>query len=418
MTEGFGGCIAFVIGEHLSHSFSPIIHSMLADYSYGILELPREKLGDFMKNGKFDFVNVTIPYKKDVIPFLDSLSPEAEKIGAVNTVIRSKDGRLTGYNTDYFGFEYLLKKSGIECAGKKVLILGSGGASRPVRAVFEDNGASQIIVVSRTGAVNYENIYTHNDADIIVNTTPVGMYPDNGSTPCDLSMFGHCRGVIDIIYNPERTKLLLDAERLGIPFAGGLTMLVAQAQKACELFTGVKTDGSEISEIVHRISFDTRNIILIGMPGCGKSTVGALLAEKLDREFIDADEEFTRVNGISPADAMGRFGEEKFRHMEHEVINSVGKLSGRVIATGGGAVTRDDNYAPLHQNGVIVYLQRDLSRLAVDGRPISQSLGVGEIFRRRRAFYEKFADITVSCNDAPEEAANEIISVLKGRKDK
>ena len=408
MIKGTG----YLLGEHLSHSFSPRIHSLLGDYSYGIMELSRDELGAFMKSSRFDFLNVTIPYKKEVIPYLSYLSPEAEKIGAVNTVKRTDNGLLIGYNTDYYGFDYTLRKSGISVDGAKVLVLGSGGASMPIKAVLSDRGAKNIITVSRSGENNYENISKHYDADIIINTTPVGMYPNNGERLIDLSLFSSCRGVVDIIYNPLKTALLLDAEALGIPNAGGLSMLVAQAKRAAEIFTDKEIADEEIEKIINVISFEMSNIILVGMPGCGKSTVASALARLSDKTFIDCDDEFSKKFGISPSEAIQTLGEEKFRQMEHEVTLDVGKLTRCVIATGGGVITRRENYAPLHQNGKIFFIERPVEQLAVEGRPLSQSIGTNTLYEKRHPLYLEFSDYTVQ-NQSVTDTAKKIIKLMK-----
>ena len=402
----------YLLGEHLSHTFSPRIHSLLADYSYGIIEIPKDDLKSFMTSGKFDFLNVTIPYKKEVIPYLSDLSEESKKIGAVNTVKRTPNGCLVGYNTDYYGFDYTLKKSGISVKGAKVLVLGSGGASVTVKAVLEDRGAKQIVVISRSGKDNYENISKHKDADIIVNTTPVGMYPHNGEKPIDPGLFPNCRGVIDIIYNPLKTSLLLDAEKLGIKNIGGLSMLVAQAKRAAEIFTDTMIHDAKIEEIMNVISSEMSNVILVGMPGCGKSTIGNIVAKLSGKTFVDCDEEFENKFGISPAEAIKTLGEAKFRQMEHEVTLEIGKLTGCVIATGGGVVTRKENYDPLHQNGKIFFIERPIELLAIDGRPISQSRGTAELYSERLPLYLKFSDHTVENQDA-ENTAKTIIEIMK-----
>ncbi len=413
MLHGFDGLKGYILGEHLPHTFSPKIHSYFADYYYGKVELEREHLAKFISSGEFDFLNVTIPYKKEIIPYLTSLSPEASQIGAVNTVKKMSDGSLVGYNTDYYGFEYTLKKSGISLNNAKVLVLGSGGASMPIRAALRANGAREIIIISRSGEDNYENISKHSDAEIIVNTTPLGMYPDNGVSPVDLNTFTACRGVIDIVYNPSLTKLLLDAEKRGISHIGGLYMLVAQAKCAAEIFTNAIIDDSEIDRICKLIEAETKNIILIGMPGCGKSSVGKLVAETLSRPFFDADLVFYDKFGISPADTINKYGEEEFRNMEHNVILELGKMSGAIIACGGGVVTRDENYAPLHQNGTIFYIERKLENLKTEGRPLSQSEGVSTLYQKRLPMYNRFCDYKIVSNEIKLDTVNKIIDAVK-----
>lgn len=403
MKQGFSHLRCGLLGEHLGHSFSPLIHGTLADYTYELLERSPEEVEAFVKQGGYDAFNVTIPYKKTLIPFLDRLSPEAEKIGAVNTVVRRSDGTLDGYNTDYFGFDSMLSASNIEVYGKKALVLGSGGASNTVQAVLRDRGVRELVVIGRSLENNYENLDRHADAEIIVNTTPVGMYPNNGASPIDLSLFPACRGVLDVIYNPAKTALLLDAEARGIAACGGLWMLVAQAVRAFEYFTGEEAEDGSIEKIFRALSMSTQNIVLIGMPGCGKSTVGKLLAEVLARPFFDADDEFCTMHGLTPAEAINTLGEDRFRAMEHEVLLQLGKKSGAVIACGGGAVTREKNYAPLHQNGVIVYLRRELAKLATGGRPLSQKTSPEALYLARKTSYERFADLTVDSTEVPEQ---------------
>ncbi len=413
MKNGYKKMRCALIGEHLGHSFSRIIHEKIADYSYDLVELTPDRVGDFVRNGGYDAFNVTIPYKKEVIPYLDRISPEAERIGAVNTVVRRADGSLDGYNTDYFGFDRMIDALGVDPAGKKAVVLGSGGASVTVQTVLADRGAGEIIVVGRALENNYGNIDRHFDADIIVNTTPVGMYPNNGECPVELSNFKKCGAVLDLIYNPAKTQLLLEAEALGIPHINGLYMLAAQAVRAYEFFTQDSAERGIIKKITADISFDTKNIILIGMPGCGKSTVGKIIARMTERPFFDADDEFTAMHGITPAEAITSMGEERFRELEHKTLCALGKNSGAVIACGGGAVTKEYNYAPLHQNGIIVYLRRELSRLATNGRPLSQGRTAEELYEARREAYERFADIRTDSTEIPEKTAELILSELK-----
>ncbi len=413
MKQGYQHMKCGLIGEHLGHSFSGPIHAEIADYTYELVELPTEGVGEFVLNGGFDAFNVTIPYKKTVIPFLNSISAEAERIGAVNTVVRRADGRLDGYNTDYFGFDGMLSASGIDVKDKKAVILGNGGASLTVQTVLQDRGAAEIVVVDLNLENNYENIGKHSDADVIVNATPVGMYPNNGKSLISLAMFPNCHGVLDVIYNPARTSLLLEAEQRGIPCINGLYMLVAQAVKAFEFFTGDKAEEGIIEEITQKIALQTHNIILIGMPGCGKSTVGQHLAEMTGRRFYDADIEFEKHHGITPAEAIQALGEPRFREMEHEVLCELGKMSGTVIACGGGAVTREQNYAPLHQNGILIYLERELSRLATGGRPLSQQRSVEELYQARKDAYERFADLRIQSTEIPEKTAEAMLNALK-----
>jgi len=413
MRRGYQGMRCGLIGEHLGHSFSPQIHAAIADYPYDLVELPPEGVGEFVRNGGYDAFNVTIPYKKDVIPFLDSISPEAEKIGAVNTVVRHKDGTVHGYNTDYFGFDGMLTASGIKVRGKKALVLGNGGASLTVQAVLRDRGVRELIVVHARLENNYTNLDRHADAEVIVNTTPVGMFPNNGESLIRLADFPQCEGVLDVIYNPAKTALLLDAEARGIPYINGLYMLVAQAVKAFEFFTGDVAEAGIIEAVTRQIETETQNIILIGMPGCGKSTVGKRLAQRTGRPFYDADDEFLVMHGISPAEAIQSLGEDRFRQMEHETLCHLGKMSGTVIACGGGAVTREYNYAPLHQNGVLIYLERELSRLSKKGRPLSQKGSVEDLYAARKDAYECFADLRIRSTEIPERTVDAMLEALK-----
>lgn len=412
MKTGYAHLRCGLIGAHLGHSFSKEIHAHLADYPYELVELEASSVGDFVKDGGLDAFNVTIPYKKTVIPFLDRLSPEAERIGSVNTVVRQKDGSLFGYNTDYFGFLSMLIESGIEVKDKKVLVLGSGGASLTVQAVLSDCGAREIVVVGRSLENNYQNLYRHVDADVIVNTTPVGMYPNNGISPVELSEFPVCRGVLDLIYNPAKTALLLQAEERSIPHANGLRMLVAQAAKAFEYFTGDTVETDAIDRTAKAIERQTQNVVLIGMPSCGKSTVGKLLAKQMRRPFVDADEAFTSMHGLTPAEAITTLGENRFRELEHEVLEKLGKESGLVLACGGGAVTREYNYPVLHQNALIVYLERDLQKLSAVGRPLSQGRPIEQLYAERKDAYERFADLRVRSTEIPEDTAALILHTI------
>ena len=404
-----------LLGRKLGHSYSPAIHADLGDYSYRLFEKEPDELEDFLRNGGFDAINVTIPYKKDVIPFLDELSPTAKKLGAVNTIVRRPDGKLIGHNTDYYGFRSMLEKSALDCRNKKVLVLGSGGASVTIRAVLEEAGAN-VVVISRTGENNYGNLHLHRDAAIIVNTTPVGMYPNAGKSPIDLSHFPRLEGVLDIIYNPARTKLLMDAEALGLVTMNGLWMLVAQAKEAAEWFTGEPISDSIIGTIHGKLRRQMENYILIGMPGCGKSTVAEHLAGLTRREskVVDADAEIERKAGKTIPEIFAQDGEATFRRLETQVLAELGKQSGLIIATGGGCVTRSENYPLLHQNGILIWLQRDTALLSTEGRPLSQQNKLEEMYRVRKSLYEAFADCTIQNDRSPEETALEITKALEG----
>ena len=399
-----------LLGRKLGHSYSPQIHSYLGDYSYELFEKEPEEIEAFLKHGDFTGINVTVPYKKDVIPYLDELTPRAKRLGAVNTIVR-RDGKLIGHNTDYFGFELMVKQSGLSVAGKKVLVLGSGGASNTAVAVLQEMDAN-VVIISRSGVNNYQNLYQHQDAFLIVNTTPVGMYPHVGVSPVDLDIFPGLEGVLDVIYNPARTQLLLDAQRRGIVAMNGLLMLVAQAKEAAEWFTDSHIDDAVIERIHGTLRRQMENIILIGMPGCGKTTVGTALAEKLGRRFVDADAELVIHTGRSIPDIFASDGEAGFRKLETEVLASLGKQSGLVIATGGGCVTKNRNYPLLHQNGTIFWLHRDLAKLPTDGRPLSQANKLTDMYRIRKPLYEAFSDFQIDNNAAPDAAISQILEVL------
>lgn len=387
-----------VLGRKLGHSYSPQIHKHLGDYEFHIFEKEPEELVDFLQNGDFSGTNVTIPYKKDVIPYLDEISPIAQKLGAVNIIVR-RNGKLIGHNSDHFGFQSMVEKSGLSPAGKKCLVLGSGGASATVQAVLKDFGA-QVVVISRSGENNYDNLHLHQDAAIIVNTTPLGMYPHTGQAPLNVAQFPQLEGVLDIVYNPARTQIMLDAEKLGIPTMNGLWMLVAQAKEAAEWFTNSVISDEKIREIYEILRRQMENIILIGMPGCGKSTIGKQLAEVTGKEFVDADEKISQLAGKSIPEIFAEDGEEVFRSFETKALEELGKRSGLVIATGGGCVTKERNYPLLHQNGTIIWLKRDLDQLPTDGRPLSQAGDLAKMYEIRRPMYEAFADHAIDNNDS------------------
>ena len=404
-----------LIGEKLSHSFSPMIHSHLADYPYSLAEIKRDDLESFIKSDKYTSANVTIPYKVAVMEYLDEISDEARAIGCVNCITHTKEGKLRGDNTDFYGLSYLIKSSNIDLSGKKVLILGSGGSFLTARAVCNFLGASCVVCVSRQGEVNYDNVYSlHGNADIIINTSPVGMYPNNLECKIDLEKFKDIKGVFDIVFNPSKTKLLLDAEKLGFPAFGGLTMLVAQAKRASEIFTGEQIPDGEIDRIKKIIEEKTLNIILIGMPGCGKSTVAQTLAQTLEREVIDTDEEIVKNSKMPIPEIFSTFGEGVFRSLEHNEIKNAGKQSGKIISTGGGAVTIADNYEPLHQNGIIVFIKRDIDKLSRDGRPLSIGADLQKMHETRLPLYEKFADIVVDNDSDITTCVEKIITLIRG----
>lgn len=400
-----------LLGEHLTHSYSPQIHALLGDYSYELFEVAPEKLGEFLQAGEFDGLNVTIPYKRAVIPYCAELSAAAREMGSVNTLLRRPDGTLYGDNTDLDGFRWLLARGGGIRPGEKALVLGTGGASQTVQAVLRAAGA-EVAVLSRRGESNYATLPRHADARLVVNATPVGMYPNNGARLIDLAQLPQCRCVLDLIYNPARTRLLLDAAARGIRCENGLSMLVAQAKRAAELFTGRDIPDAACTDILRRMEVQMHNLILVGMPGSGKTTVGSLLAASLGRPFYDADGEIEKRLGCSIPAFFAQRGEAAFRAVETEVLAELGKRSGCVIATGGGCVTRGENYDLLHQNGEIIWLRRSLTELPVEGRPVSQSRSLPELYREREPAYRRFADFCVE-NEATPEAAVEKIKELR-----
>ena len=401
-----------LLGETLGHSYSPMIHHELGEYDYRLFEVSKEDLDAFLCSGRWDGLNVTIPYKKAVVPYCAELSEAAERLQSVNTLVHRPDGTLYGDNTDLFGFLYMVRSSGIDPAGKKALVLGSGGASVTVKAALEQLGAD-VTVISRSGPDDYDHLDRHADAQIIANTTPVGMYPHNGAAAVDLRRFSRCEGVLDIVYNPARTALLLQAEELGIPHAGGLSMLVAQAKRSSEQFTGTAIGDEALARVERAVNQRLRNIILIGMPGSGKSAVAAALGKALDREVVEADELIAQRTGMSIPEIFAQSGEETFRKLETEVLAEQGKRSGIILSTGGGCVTRQENYPLLHQNGIIIWLTRSIDALPTDGRPISQRSDMHALYAARKPLYERFCDIIIDNNGSVESAVESIMEALK-----
>lgn len=398
-----------LLGRKLGHSLSPQIHEKLGDYKYDLFCKEPEELESFFADKTLKGYNVTIPYKVEAFKAVDVLSDCAKKIGSVNTCVRLPDGTLYGDNTDYFGFSYMARKAGAEFKNKKVLILGNGGASLTVQIVSRDEGAKEIVVVSRSGENNYENISRHYDADIIVNTTPVGMYPENGERLIDLSNFTLCTHVLDLIYNPLKTMLLLDAEKLGKKYSNGLSMLVAQAVKSAEQFIGKEIPESEIERVYNELLKERQNILLVGMPGSGKSTIGKLLSEKTGREYVDTDEMIVEKEGRSIPEIFASDGEEYFRNVEESCVRKACKRMGLVIATGGGAIKRENNRNAMKENSIIVFLDREISNLATDSRPLSSSEEKLKImYEERFLLYKSLADYTVKTNDNPEVTLSEV----------
>ena len=400
-----------LLGRSLSHSYSPAIHRLLGSWPYSLYQREPEELKDFLLHGSWDGINVTIPYKKAVVPYCRELSPLAQKLGSVNTLVRRADGSLYGDNTDYFGFQQLALSLDVDYGGKKALVLGSGGASVTVQAVLQELGC-HVTVISRNGPHNYGNLDRHRDAAILVNATPVGMFPHNDAAPVSLASFPRLEAVLDLIYNPARTRLLLEAERLGIAHRGGLLMLVSQAARSSELFTG-QTISREKAEAVERsIARSMENLILIGMPGCGKTTVGAALARATGKRFWDADRKAEKVIGMTIPRLFQQKGEAAFRACETAVLEQLGKQSALVLATGGGCVTREENLPLLRQNGRVIWLRRALDKLPTEGRPLSRHAGVQALYDARASLYRHFSDFEVSNDGSVEETVNEILEAI------
>ena len=400
-----------LLGRKLGHSYSPMIFDLMGGYRYDLFEREPEGIEDLLRNGDFDGINVTIPYKKEVLQYLDEIDPLALRLGAVNTIVK-RNGKLFGYNSDYYGFRSMLLRTRIEVAGKKALVLGSGGASVTIRAVLEDLSA-RVVIVSRSGENNYDNLHLHRDAALIVNTTPVGMYPNNGVSPLELSQFPELEGVLDLIYNPARTQLLLDCERYGIPGWSGLWMLVAQAKQSAQWFMNKELPDSLISDIHRKLRDRMENIALIGMAGCGKSTLGRQLAKETGKQFVDADAEVEKLAGKTIPEIFADDGEEEFRRLETAVLAELGRRSGLVIATGGGCVTRERNYPLLHQNSRIIWIKRAPGKLPTAGRPLSQKTAPGLLYDQRRPLYKAFSDAAIDNDGTRGEALTQILNLLE-----
>lgn len=397
-----------LLGKKLGHSYSVPIHHALGNGEYKLYERQPQEIEQLLCDPDLGGINVTIPYKQEVMQYLDSIDPAAREIGAVNTVVR-RDGRLIGYNTDHIGFCRMLEHSGIAVGGKKVLVLGSGGASKTAVVCLRRLGASSVTVISREGENNYLNLSRHADAQLIVNCTPVGMYPDTLVSPVDLTEFPICEGVADMIYNPLRTALLMQAERLGIKTAGGLLMLTSQAVAAHELFFDTKAPAGTDLSLASALRRDSENIVLVGMPGSGKSTVGAALARLSGREAVEIDALIAKKAGKTIPEIFERDGEDAFRRLESDVLREESKEKAKIIITGGGAVTRKENYPALHQNGKIYEITRDINKLATCGRPLSKDIDtLRRMYEVRRPMYEAFRDVSVANDNAPEQTAQEI----------
>ena len=407
-----------LIGEKLGHSFSKIIHEKLADYTYDLIPLSLEELDVFMREKEFSAINVTIPYKETVIPYLDEVDPKAAKMGAVNTVVQ-RNGKLFGYNTDYFGFRYMLEHNHIQIAGKKVLVLGRGGASKAVIAVLEDMGAAEIHTIYykiAEDSISYETCYTlHTDAQVIVNTTPVGMYPNSGHTPIDLTPFTNLEAVADVVYNPLRTRLVLDAEEKGCQAIGGLEMLVGQAKYAVEIFLDQSLPEDSIDVVYKDLMAERRNLVLIGMSGCGKSTLGKLAAEKLGKTFVDTDAEIIKRIGMSIADYFAAYGEDSFRKVESEVVQEISTQNNLVISTGGGVIKYPENIRWLKGNGTVIWIQRDPELLeSGNGRPlVPDQEAVRRLYKERLPLYTAAAETIIENDGNEEEALQKILTAFE-----
>ena len=404
------GCI----GEHLQHSFSKEIHNALTDYEYELCEIPKEELSDFAKRRDFLAINVTIPYKELIMPHMYFTDESAKAIGAVNTVV-NRGGRLYGYNTDFYGMSMLARHAGVDMQGKKVAILGTGGTSKTASAVVKALGAREVLRVSRTareGSITYGELYEkHTDTEIIINTTPMGMFPNIFGLSLDITSFPILSGVLDAVYNPLRTPLILSAMERGIAAEGGLYMLVSQAVKASEIFIDTVYPERELDRVYKKILSEKENIVLCGMPASGKSTVGKLLAKDLGRDLIDTDTLIEERAGIPIPEIFNQFGEAYFRDLETEIIKDVSQKNGHIIATGGGAVLREDNIRALKKNGKLYFIDRPLSALIPTAdRPLSSDrASIEKRYSERYGTYTSTADVRI---DASENADN-VASLIK-----
>lgn len=406
-----------LIGDPLGHSFSPRLHAAFGTADYELHPIPAEALPAFFRERAFEGVNVTIPHKIAVIPLLDELHPSAKECGAVNTVV-NRGGKLTGYNTDIFGMSFALAHAGISLSGRHVVILGSGGTSHTARALAKREGAASVTVVSRSGEVNYSNISELVETEIVINTTPVGMFPHADASPVDLTVFPRLRGVFDAVFNPLRTRLIEQAENLGVPVASGLLMLTAQAKAASILFRGgdysepspASEVGAEILNVWREVTAELTNIVLIGMPSSGKTTVGTLLAERLRRPLIDTDAETERRTGKTVPELFAEGGEKNFRKEERLTVSECARGTGVIIATGGGAPMFPENRAALAGNGFVVLILRDTEKLDTTGRPLSRDLDtLKAMYKVRMPVYKAFADAEAVNNDTPSACAEFIL---------
>ena len=403
-----------LIGEHLAHSFSPEIHAGFGDYDYVICELNPTQVEPFLKERNFKGINVTIPYKETVMPYLDKIDDSAKAIGSVNTIVNA-NGKLVGYNTDYYGFSYMLKSGKIEIKDKVVAVLGSGGASKTAVAVTRDLGAKEVLVISRRGMLNYETIKERKDIEIIINASPVGMYPNNGKCLVNLDDFPLLTAVADMVYNPAITEIMYQAKAKKLKTVGGLAMLVAQGRRASEIFTGKKIAEEKCLSVIKSVKNQTCNVLLVGMPGCGKTSVGKEIASILNREFVDLDTEFEKQYKISPAQCILGDGEDEFRKKESEIIKSVCKRSKLVISTGGGAVLLEENRKVMKSNSVVVYLKRALELLSKKGRPLSNGENaLKDLYQKRNELYQEVSDFSIENETSVKDCAMKIVTEIKG----
>ena len=403
-----------LIGEHLSHSFSKEIHEMCANYTYELCELTPEAVADFMQNPTFAAINVTIPYKQTVMPYLCEIHDHARRIGAVNTVV-NQDGKLYGYNTDFYGMTCLIEGLKVDITGKKVLILGTGGTSKTATAVVKALGSGEVLTVSRTkrdGVITYDEAYeSHKDAGVIINTTPLGMFPNNDTQAIDLEGFDKLVCVVDAVYNPLNTRLVRQAKAKGIKAAGGLYMLVAQALRASEIFIGKKYPEEYLGKLYKKIFARKRNIILTGMPSSGKTTVGSILANVFKRDFIDTDWLIEDKSGMKISDIFKKLGEGRFRELECEAVKEASRKCGVVIATGGGAVLRPENIDELSSNGTIFFINRPLSKLMpTEDRPLALDReAIEKRYNERYDVYCSTADAVIDADCDPFTVAERIL---------
>lgn len=401
-----------LIGEKLGHSFSKIIHEKLADYTYDLHPLPKQELASFLEKKEFRAINVTIPYKIDVMPYLYEIDQRAQAVGSVNTIV-NRNGNLYGYNTDFGGFLYLLKHNNIDVKNKKVLVLGKGGASKAIIAVLHYLQAKQIITVyykQSNDAITYEQCQKlHNDADVIINTTPVGMYPNLDGCPIDLEHYTNCNAVVDIIYNPIKTKLLLEAQKHNMIAVGGLEMLIAQAKYAVEIFLNTSIPEYKIDDIYKEMLFEKKNVVLIGMPSSGKTTIGAELAKLLHKDFVDIDAQIVSKIGMPISNYFEQYGENAFREIETEVTKEFAGKNNIVISTGGGCIKKPENMLYLSMNGVILLVERDLSKLIVgEGRPLSSSINaIEKMYQERFPLYMRYSQKSIQNNTTTEYAVKQ-----------